>query len=90
MNKLLLILLSILVLSSCCKDPIIKREIVKVPFVVYKDPPTPALVSKSKLPIDELTENSTNEDKARAIVETIAIMKSDIKALEESLKPFQE
>ncbi len=96
--KALFILILLMVGSSGCKSrTIVKRELVEVPVLVFKNPPKPAKVNFVEVPVEKLNledfdkENMTQEDMkiiASAYVDSLAILYSLIEQYKEALKPF--
>lgn len=87
-NKLIFVIL-VLGLTACGKQTVVKREIVKVPEVIIKECQAPAtVIDITDLPLWQITEDSTDEETARAYAESVTILKSKKDEYKEALKPF--
>ena len=82
---------SIALATTGCHEVIFKDRIVKVPVLVFQQPPEPAKIEPiGDLPTDQLTPSSSDEETARAYAETLEILKSYVKQLEAALAPFRK
>lgn len=80
-----------LFLTGC---PFVKTEYitrpVPVPVVIHSEVTVPEIETMQRLPIYDLTQESSDEDITRAIDESIIILESYKKELLAAIKPFQE
>ena len=78
-------------LVGCASSPKVPKTIIKeVPVIVYKNPPAPAEVLRPSLPIDDLTEQATNDEIAKAYVSSLELLKIYARRLELALEPYRK
>lgn len=83
-----LLVIFLFVLSGCGRE--IVKEPTKVDVPVIVELPKPTIVEQPFLPIESLTEESTDEETAKAYVNTVAILKSYAEQLRAALQPYVE
>lgn len=92
MNKIIS-LLFLLFLSGCSllspQPEVIIRE-VEVPVIIYADVVPAKVDPMERLPIYDLTDESTEDEVSIAITESIVILESYRRELEEAIRPFEE
>ena len=85
------IIFILLLLPACKPDTIIKREFIDVPVVTIKSCQKPAQIDEIRnLPLYSIDDNSTDEQIARAYVESMVILKTKYNQMQEAQKPFGE
>lgn len=90
MNRLLAVIIIFLITGCAALRPepeIIIRE-VEVPIIIYADVLPVEVEPMDRLPIYELNVESTEDEIAIAITESIVILESYRRELEESIRPF--
>lgn len=90
MNRLFFVLV-VLMLSGCSlfkpEPEVVIRE-VEVPLIVYADVLPAEVEPMQRLPIYDLNDESSEDDILIAITESIVILESYRKELEEAIRPF--
>lgn len=96
--RIVLVSFAILFVSACATtDPVVVNRYKDIPIAVYGEPIEPAKISKKlheqyhdELPIDAITEESSNEEVILAWVQSYIIVANYADQLEEAIKPFQD
>lgn len=92
MNKLLLglIILSITGCAALRLEPETVIREVEVPIIVYADVMPVEVEPMDRLPIYDLNDDSTEDEIVIAITESVIILESYRRELEEAIRPFNE
>lgn len=90
MRSLSIILLCFVLVGCCKPDIVYKDRIVHVDRPVIQEFPKAPEIPATPLPTDKLTENSTDEETAKAYVSSLQLLKNEIKQLRKAIKPYQK
>ena len=91
MNKAILMIILAALMSGCSLFPErVKIREVPVPILVYRDVIPAEVDEMPRLPIYDLTENSSEDEILIAISNSLVILESQRKQLEEAMKPFRD